>query len=261
MFKRRNIEKEIEALLADESHAGHPLRQSLADLYEEFRSQARQLERITRISDRYQNAAQRTNLSLKQHCQRQLKYLEKIVRISDGYQMLMRQRQETLEEESLQDSLTGLGNRRMLQNRLKSEVFRLERHGRPLTLAMVDVDRFKAINDIYGHDVGDQVLIAVARSFEANLRDYDVCGRWGGEEFLVIMPELDAAMASQIVERLRQAVAATEIRAGEQSLRITASFGIAQHRWCDDVSETLNRADKAMLVAKRTGRNCCKTAP
>lgn len=247
-------------MLADENYAGHPLYRMLAELYEEFQNQSRQIERITHISDRYQSVAHRTNLSLTEHCQRQLKYLEKIVRISDGYQLLMRERQETLKEESLRDSLTGLGNRRMLQNRLKSELFRLERHGRPLTLVMADVDRFKAINDIYGHDIGDKVLIAIARVFEANLRDYDTCGRWGGEEFLIIMPELDAAVAGHIVERLRQAVAATEIRAGEQSIHITASFGVAQHRPYEDIGQTLDRADKAMLTAKRAGRNCCETA-
>ncbi|BBL71103.1 biofilm regulation diguanylate cyclase SiaD [Methylogaea oryzae] len=260
MRKGHDIEQTVETLLADPQYDGHPLHQALADLYKEFQQQVKQIDRVTRISDHYQSAARETNLSLSDRCRRQLKYLEKVARISDGYQSLMRDRQETLREESLRDSLTGLGNRRMLQNRLKAEASRLDRYRLPLTLVMVDVDHFKAINDTHGHDAGDKVLATIARVFEAGLRDYDICGRWGGEEFLIIMPEQASDVAGDIVERLRQTVESTNIRIGEQVIGVTASFGIAHRHPGEDVAETLQRADQALLTAKRAGRNRCETA-
>lgn len=261
MSKGGDIETKVEALLAQPEFADHPLRQALAGLYDEYQEQLRQIERITRISDRYQSIARDTNLSLAQRYQRQLKYLEKVARISDGYQSLMRDQQEVLREESLRDSLTGLPNRRMLQNRLKAEASRLDRCGRPLTLVMVDVDHFKDINDAHGHDAGDKVLASLAREFEAGIRAYDICGRWGGEEFLIIMPEQSGEVTEEIVERLRQAVAAMEVRVGEQMIRVTASFGIAHCQVGEAVTEALHRADKALLAAKRGGRNRCEMAP
>lgn len=257
---RRNIEAEIQALLAEPQYAGHPLYQALADLFAEYQERLHQIERITRISDHYQSAARATNLSLSERYQRQLKYLNKVARISDGYQSLMRDRQAELKAESQHDALTGLGNRRLLENRLKTEAARLDRQQRPLTLAMVDADRFKAINDTYGHDAGDKVLIAIARALEGGLREYDICGRWGGEEFLILMPELDAAVGSEVVERLRQAIAALQVRIGDIVLSVTASFGLAQRRPGEDVVQTLARADQALLAAKRAGRNCWEIA-
>lgn len=260
MLKGRHLEETIEALLQDGSYAGHPLRQALEDLYREFQEQLHQIERITRISDQYQSATRKVNLSLTERCRKQLRYLEKVMRISDGYQMLMRDRQETLKDESLRDMLTGLSNRRFLQNRLRSEQARLKRLQRPLILVLADIDRFKAINDRYGHDVGDKVLIAVARTLASGLREYDVCGRWGGEEFLVIMPEVEIDAACAIIDRLRAAIAALTVWPDDPASHISASFGIAQWREPEDILETLRRADHALLAAKRAGRNRCEVA-
>jgi diguanylate cyclase (GGDEF)-like protein len=129
-----------------------------------------------------------------------------------------------------------------------------------LTLALADVDHFKSINDTYGHDTGDKVLIEIAHVIASHIRAYDVCGRWGGEEFLIIMPEVSAPNSAFIVERLRTAICELNICVDDQSLELSASFGIAEYRPGENISETLNRADTALFAAKRAGRNRCEIA-
>ncbi|TAN52513.1 MAG: GGDEF domain-containing protein [Methylococcaceae bacterium] len=261
MIKGRHLEETVEALLQDERYAGHPLRQALEDVYRELQDQLHQIERITRISDQYQSASRDVRLSLTERCRRQLKTLEKIIRISDGYQKLMRENQESLKDASLTDVLTGLGNRRRLQDHLHAESIRSGQDKLPLTLVLADVDRFKEINDTHGHDAGDKTLIAIARALQSGLRSMDICGRWGGEEFLIVMPELDAVCAYSIIEQLRMAMAQREIPLNDHSVRITVCFGIAQWRSEEEsIEDALHRADAALLVAKRSGRNRCVLA-
>ncbi|NEX63782.1 biofilm regulation diguanylate cyclase SiaD [Noviherbaspirillum galbum] len=249
------LEQRVERLLADAAHAGHPLRQALGDLYDEFRDALTQIERVTRISDRYQSISQQEKLTLAERYRKQIRQLERLSRISDRYQAMMRDLNEALKEASTKDALTGIGNRRLLMESLKAETARADRLERPFTLVMVDVDRFKAVNDQYGHDAGDKVLIEVARVIESGIREYDVCGRWGGEEFLVIMPEIDAVEAAAVIERIRAAINALKVLYGERQIGITASFGIAEHARGESISDFLNRADMALYAAKRAGRN------
>jgi diguanylate cyclase (GGDEF)-like protein len=168
---------------------------------------------------------------------------------------MMRELNEALKEASTKDALTGIGNRRMLMERLKAETARAERLNRPLTLAIADVDRFKSINDTYGHETGDKLLIEIAHAFESGVRDYDLCGRWGGEEFLIIMPELQEQEAIVVVERVRNAICELKVRHGDALIEVSASFGIAERRVGESLSETINRADTALFAAKRAGRN------
>jgi diguanylate cyclase len=251
----RDLERTVEMLLSDPQYDEHPVRRALAELYAEFRDALHQMERIARISDRYQSTTRETTLSLGERYAKQLRQLEKLARISDHYQSMMRDMNETLKEASTRDALTGIGNRRLLMERLKAETARADRLDRPLTLAIADVDRFKEVNDAHGHDTGDKVLIEIARVIASGVRDYDLCGRWGGEEFLIIMPELAAPEGAVVVERVRTAVAGLRVPAGDTRVALSASFGIAQRRSGESVSDTINRADEALFAAKRGGRN------
>lgn len=255
MRDEKHLELMIETLLADPENEGNPLRYALEELYAEYRSLMHQIDRITRISDRYQNVSREEKETLTGRYHKQLRQLEKIARISDRYQSMMRDLNEALKDASTKDALTGIGNRRMLMESLKAETARADRLERPLTIVLIDVDRFKSVNDLYGHEAGDKALVRIAGAIRSGVRDYDLCGRWGGEEFMVIMPELTAAEGAVVVERMRQAIAAIELEADGEPVRISASFGIAERRTGERISDTINRADTALFDAKRNGRN------
>ena len=143
----------------------------------------------------------------------------------------------------------------MMIERLKEETGRHQRSNKPFSLAMLDIDRFKAVNDQHGHESGDTVLMEVARVLDAEIREHDICGRWGGEEFLILLSETDNDTAEQVMERLRVALERLTIRINTTALSITASIGLAEHNTGDSYSETISRADNALLEAKRNGRN------
>lgn len=255
MRDEKDLALAVEALLADPAYAQNPLRQALDELYTEFRNMLHQIDRITRISDRYQSVSRDQNKSLTDRYQKQLRQLEKIARISDRYQSMMRDLNEALKEASTKDALTGIGNRRMLMDRLKAETARAQRMGRPLAVALLDVDRFKTVNDAWGHETGDRALVEIAAAVSGAIRDYDICGRWGGEEFMIIMPEIGAHEAVPVVERVREAVAALRVSTPGDPLSLSGSFGVAEWRPGEGISDTIRRADEAMYVAKHAGRN------
>lgn len=150
------------------------------------------------------------------------------------------------------DPLTGCANRRRAEELLALEVARAGRYGRPLSLILFDLDHFKQINDLHGHAIGDAVLRAVTNAVRCDLRGLDHLARWGGEEFLIIAPELSQARASQFGERLRKRIASLRISGGIQP---TASFGIASFRLGETADMMVQRADRAMYRAKAQGRN------
>jgi diguanylate cyclase (GGDEF)-like protein/PAS domain S-box-containing protein len=162
-----------------------------------------------------------------------------------------------LERQAHTDALTGLPNRRYFIEQAELEVARAKRYGKLLSVLMLDLDEFKTINDRYGHQVGDLVLYKVGEVCRNRLREVDVIGRIGGEEFAILLPETDVEHAVEVAERLRQDIAATEIRPEpEKLLAITASIGIATLAAKEtDVDRLLNFADQAMYEAKRNGRN------
>lgn len=159
------------------------------------------------------------------------------------------------------DDLTGIANRRHLGERLRDERGRAARYGRPLSLALVDVDHFKKVNDAYGHDAGDAVLREVARTVAGAMREPDLLGRWGGEELLAILPETDGAGARALGERLRAAVEALRVDHGGTPHGVTVSVGVATWTPSAPGAETpgedalLKRADEALYRAKAAGRN------
>ncbi|HDQ4572225.1 TPA: biofilm formation regulator diguanylate cyclase SiaD [Pseudomonas aeruginosa] len=215
------------------------------------------LERIARISDGFQSMAREQNLSLSERYHKQLRRLEKVARISDRYQQMMRDLNLALKEASIRDPLTGLPNRRMLLERLREENERSQRHGQSYVLAMLDVDFFKQVNDTWGHDSGDRVLVEIARAMESELREYDLCGRWGGEEFLLLLPQTRLQDAGPVLERVRDSVRTLAVRVSTEALSVTASVGVTEHRIGETYSQTVNRADAALLDAKRSGRDKC----
>lgn len=159
-----------------------------------------------------------------------------------------------LERLARTDSLTGLLNRQRLMERLEKEVERSTRYGRPLSLMIMDLDHFKEVNDNHGHLAGDSVLVSTAETISGTLRTTDFAGRYGGEEFCVVLPETEINGAADLAERLREAVENTEHSINGTSLRVTCSIGVAQAA-SGNVEETIAVADGALYRAKRSGRN------
>ena len=159
-----------------------------------------------------------------------------------------------LARQALTDDLTDLANRRHGARQLEREVALCVRHGRLLALARVDVDHFKQINDTYGHEAGDEVLTEVARRLAGAVRGGDELARWGGDEFVAILPDTDKSGAQRAAERLRTAVADAPIKAAGAALPVTVSVGWAH--WSGDTpDDLLARADRALYRAKDAGRN------
>ena len=152
------------------------------------------------------------------------------------------------------DALTGLSNRRQIDLDLEAAVKHVRRHVGPLCVALVDVDHFKSVNDRFGHTVGDEVLMAVAGTLAGSVRAGDHVGRFGGEEFLLILPAATVAQASALLERLRSRLEALPVLpSGERP--VTASFGLAAWRGDESAADLVRRADQALYRAKNAGRN------
>jgi diguanylate cyclase (GGDEF)-like protein len=162
-----------------------------------------------------------------------------------------------LTEMASKDFLTGLINRREMFKRAVMECSRTTRNAKPLSVLMVDIDHFKHLNDNYGHDAGDEALKSLARSLDEFLRNYDIVCRYGGEEFLVVVPEADLDQARELAERLRQLTANLVIPcgAGGAKVTITVSIGIAQREEEEGMASLISRADEALYRAKVGGRN------
>ncbi|MDE2372872.1 MAG: PleD family two-component system response regulator [Hyphomicrobiales bacterium] len=161
-------------------------------------------------------------------------------------------------EMAITDGLTGLFNRRYMENHLGTLIEQAAARGKPLAVMVLDIDYFKSINDTYGHDAGDDVLRDFALRVKRSIRGIDLACRVGGEEFVVVMPETDMAVAAMVAERLRRRIASEpfSISQGSQSLPVTLSIGIAALRGQDDNAAALiKRADQALYRAKRDGRN------
>lgn len=159
------------------------------------------------------------------------------------------------------DALTGLYNRRHMQDRLVDSAKRHERYGERFTVVLVDLDHFKRINDVHGHRVGDEALMAFASAATLALRESDTVGRWGGEEFLFILPNTSPAKALVALDRLRAALQHCSISSRVPGLRVAFSAGIAQHDLAAPVHRTLERADHALYQAKTAGRNRSLVSP
>jgi len=159
---------------------------------------------------------------------------------------------------SMTDSLTGLSNRRHFLQGVQRELHLAQRHQQPMALLILDVDHFKRVNDLYGHSMGDQVLIEISQCCTQALRTTDLLARWGGEEFVVLLPNTHREHAHQLAERVREAVAGlAQLSAKSEAVRVTISVGVA----CAEPGQTatldvlVQTADRALYEAKRGGRN------
>jgi diguanylate cyclase len=200
------------------------------------------------------------NLLGKEQLQLQ-RQLIKITRISDGFQQQLRDLNSALKNVSETDSMTGLPNRHAMMARLNAEVARTLRKGREMAIIMLDVDHFKKVNDTWGHDAGDLALQTIGAAIRQGLREYDSCARWGGEEFLVLLPETDARAAETVALKILASVEGTPVPQGNQTLTLTLSAGVAVRGTEEGLTVLLQRADDALYTAKKSGRNQVKTAP
>ncbi|MCB1879167.1 MAG: diguanylate cyclase [Gammaproteobacteria bacterium] len=168
--------------------------------------------------------------------------------------------QETVEKaraEAFTDALTGLSNRHAFDRRLQEEYARWSRYGNPLSLIVIDVDHFKKVNDTYGHLAGDKVLHVIGAHLKNSTRTIDFTARFGGEEFVVLLPDTDIGGAKSVAEKIRQAVEQKPFRSGSSRVNITVSCGVASFQQGDGRKAPFERADEALYLAKRSGRNRC----
>lgn len=153
------------------------------------------------------------------------------------------------------DALTGLANRREAHAQLDTEYERYRRNGRTFSVLLMDIDLFKSINDNHGHHVGDEAIVMVAGTLEDQSRKVDTLSRWGGEEFLLLLPETDNEEAVRTAERIRVRISETPIAAGSETISTTVSIGVATIQGSESVDRLLQRADEALYEAKSHGRN------
>ena len=156
------------------------------------------------------------------------------------------------------DSLTGINNRRYLYELAEREFEISQRYQQPLSVLMYDIDHFKKFNDTYGHMLGDHILKIVTETAVKELRSADTIGRYGGEEFIILMPMTNAEQAYSLAERIRMAVATTNVQTEKGDIFVTLSIGIVEKNYTlplESVEEIFKRADEAMYAAKEAGRN------
>lgn len=165
---------------------------------------------------------------------------------------------EALRKEILTDQLTGIGSRRFADIILNSLIVAWREHEVPFGVFFVDIDNFKNVNDTWGHEVGDKILFMVAQTLANGLRGLDVACRWGGEEFLILIPNINIELLLNMGNRLRALIENCSLDHSGQSITVTASFGGAVSQKDDTISDVIARADKQLYLSKITGRNCVK---
>lgn len=182
--------------------------------------------------------------------------LRSAARVLDLQEGLLRTQGE-LHRLATQDVLTGVPNRRGVLDQLAAELQRAARSKEPVSIALLDLDEFKRVNDTYGHAAGDTMLQQATRRIRSVLRAHDLLGRYGGEEFLLVLPGCDEIAALDVADRVRSSIAGEPVSTGTLALDMTASLGIATTSDRDEgVSELIQRADRALYRAKANGRNC-----
>jgi diguanylate cyclase (GGDEF)-like protein len=164
---------------------------------------------------------------------------------------------EKLKRLSITDGLTKLYNSRYFYNQLKIEIDRTSRYQRPLSLLLLDIDKFKEYNDGYGHLEGDKILIRLGQIIKTCLRKMDTAYRYGGEEFTIILPETEGDEAATVAERIRSAVEAERFypQSENEPVSITVSIGVTEFSGKEEIAVFVQRADKAMYQSKQSGRN------
>jgi diguanylate cyclase (GGDEF)-like protein len=226
MLQEQKLQDWLARLAENEDYAAHPLMTEFRALADEHLKLMRQLTKIAKISDRMQTDT--------------------------------RQMAQALHAASQTDPLTELPNRRHMVDRLEAELCRVGRNGGGgggFALIMLDIDHFKEVNDAFGHAAGDHVLVEAAGLLRRNLRGHDLCARWGGEEFLILLPDTDQIQAEAVAEKLRGLIAHQPITHQGHSIAVTLSLGVAAYRPGRTADDCIQAADDALYIAKRAGRN------
>jgi diguanylate cyclase (GGDEF)-like protein len=193
----------------------------------------------------------RTHLELKKSREELAQYAARLEKSNDE----LRQALERLDLAAKTDFLTGLVNRRYISDRVADEIKRAKRSGRPFSLIIADIDGFKSINDEYGHDCGDVILKSVTADMKSGIRAQDQLARWGGEEFLFLLPETSVEGAATLAEKIRSTVAGRTYSYGRGDFAVTITMGVAEYGGEDEMDPTLIRADRALYQGKRQGKN------
>jgi diguanylate cyclase len=191
--------------------------------------------------------------------EKRLEVLSKRLKRMDEESTRLRAQVRQERERAQQDALTGVPNRAAFDGRIGAEIARHNRHARKLSLAVIDIDNFKRVNDRFGHKAGDKVLKSVAEICAANVRASDFLARYGGEEFVLVLPETPIEQALHVAEKLRGEIAAKGFYYENDRVPITVSIGIAQFAENESADEVFGRADAALYAAKAVGRNRCMT--
>jgi diguanylate cyclase len=246
------IEKAVEQIMAAVGEAGDSAAQFGARL-QSFTGKLAGESAVADLRD-----AARAILEETHAVQARNKRLEDQLKSSSREVADLRQHLEDTRREAITDSLTGLFNRKHFDVSLRDAAGQCMEKAMQLSVLMVDIDHFKQFNDMYGHQIGDHVLRLVAANMKSNLKGKDVAARYGGEEFAAILPDTDLPGAEAIGEQLRNAVATRKLvrkNSGESLGKVTMSVGIAAYRPGEPLDELVERADQALYMAKRTGRN------
>ncbi len=190
--------------------------------------------------------------------------LEQEIRHRQRVEMALRESEERYRGMAMIDHLTGLYNRRHFYLLAENEIKRSRRHGRELAMIMLDIDRFKQVNDQYGHDIGDKVLVEVGQVASGFIRSMDICARIGGEEFTLLLPETHPSQALKVADRLRETLALACVSTGQGWIGITVSIGVTglepgqygQASSKEVLEMLMKQADEALYASKKAGRNC-----
>ncbi|MBF0471284.1 MAG: GGDEF domain-containing protein [Gammaproteobacteria bacterium] len=239
----RNVGEQVDGISysMDEAEDFPALKNSIQDRIDTIRQHMETFQQVetTRIKE----------------AEKQVKLLNRKVSLLQSESSKLHKTLESERKQAYVDPLTGVPNRLAYNERLEQEEHRWQRYGSTLCIAVWDIDKFKSVNDTYGHQAGDKVLTVVAKVLSRKIRDTDFFARFGGEEFVLLMPGTDLENGQHVADVLRQAVEACEFHFHNQRVPVTISCGLAQFREGDDSTTVFGRADKALYQAKEGGRN------
>lgn len=252
---RRNASENLQSSVLKEMENLESSAESATDLAQLKNLVQSQIGNIRTALDHYQQSEQAQG-----QLADQLEALATKIKVMEDEAEKSRTVLEKQRYKALHDPLTELPNREYYNERAHYEYQRWQRYNRPLTIAVFDIDHFKKINDTHGHQAGDRVLKVIGRSIAKRLREVDFFCRFGGEEFVAIMPETSLADAMPVLDTIRAAIANASFNYKEQPISITLSVGVTEFKTDDDLEIAFARADQALYAAKSGGRNCIKSA-
>jgi diguanylate cyclase (GGDEF)-like protein len=192
---------------------------------------------------------------LHQQCRLQVTRIDKVTAENEQLKTQLVNMVRSLDLASRIDAMTGLANRRDIMEKIDREATRSLRHQNTFTVLLINIDNFKKVNDAYGYNSGDDVLVEVARVLRGCVRNEDICGRWGGEEFLLLLPETSAEDSLSVANKVLESISMTEFKANKPGIRITVSIGISEHDSAKSAQECISGANQALATAKQSGKN------